>query len=185
VPYVPWMSGKEALLHIVQAEGCTFPEAIEQLKAAIGDRKVDAARASPPHQLIGAIKEITPSGEAKGSMRLGGFGLSFPHPGPLPFRVKRENVLRIWPNPADAPIPTVTKPETEGPHETARPRPIHDGIKKAIDAIWPDGVPAGLKSKERDLQIRAWLVSYRHSVPASNQSLARAVQRELRDRRPM
>jgi hypothetical protein len=183
VPYVPpWMSGNEALLHIVQVEGCTFPEAIEQLKAAIEDRQVDAARASPPHQLISKVKEVTPSGEAKGSR---GFGFSLPRAEPLQFRVKRESVLRIWPIRADAPVPTVVKPETGRSRVTARLRPIHDGIKEAIAAIWPNGIPAGLKSKERDREIRAWLGTNRHSVPTSDLSLAKAVQRVLRGRRLM
>jgi len=181
VPYLPpWMSGNEALLHIVQVEGCTFPEAIEQLKAAIEDRQVDAARASPPHQLIRTVKEITPSGEAKGAR---GFGFSLPHAEPLEFRVKRESVLRIWAGRADAPVPMVIKPRTEPSHATAHPRPIHDGIEEAIDAIWPKGIPAGLKSKERDNEIRVWLGMNRRSVPNSDASLAKAVQRVLRDHR--
>jgi hypothetical protein len=66
---------------------------------------------------------------------------------------------------------------------TGRPRPIYNGIDEAIGAIWPDGIPAGLKSKDRDRKIRAWLESNRCTPPASSQSLTRGIQRVLRDRR--
>jgi hypothetical protein len=175
VPYVSlpsqFMSGKEALLHIVQVDGCTFPEAVKQLAAAIRDKRVGASwvrgRGGTRFVFFNTTG-ITRSGEA--TKRTLSPDFSTTHEAQHAFDVMRASVLRIWPVRTDAPVPVVVKPETKRSHETARPRPIHDGIKKAIDAIWPDGVPAGLKSKERDLQIRAWLGSNRHSVPARSLS---------------
>jgi hypothetical protein len=53
------------------------------------------------------------------------------------------------------------------------------GTYAAINALWPDGIPQGLKAKERDNQVAKWLKAHGHSVP---KALARAVQRVLRPR---
>jgi hypothetical protein len=56
-------------------------------------------------------------------------------------------------------------------------RPIDDGIRAAIAAIWPNGIPRGLKAKDRNNKIEAWLQANGCSVPASPQAFSRAVQR--------
>ena len=57
--------------------------------------------------------------------------------------------------------------------------PGFGGIHEAIAALWPSGIPKGLKAKDRDKRIADWLKQDGRSVP-SGSGLARAVQRALK-----
>jgi hypothetical protein len=54
---------------------------------------------------------------------------------------------------------------------------ISDGIHLAINDLWPDGIPAGVRAKERDNQILEWLKGNDKSTPTN---ISRAVQRVLK-----
>jgi hypothetical protein len=71
--------------------------------------------------------------------------------------------------------------ETATKTSSKRTRPIDDGIRAAIAALWPDSIPRGLKSKDRDNEIAEWLRAHDYSVP-SDSGLARAVQRAMKPR---
>ncbi len=58
-----------------------------------------------------------------------------------------------------------------------RDQPISDGIRLAIKNLWPGGIPAGLRAKERDKKILAWLKDNEKSFP---EDISHAVQRVLK-----
>src|SRR5262249_42269016 len=90
------------------------------------------------------------------------------------FAVLRVNVLRTWP-------PQL--PSSLGSSPKKRASPIADGVQDAITALWPKGIPSGLKAKDRNNEIADWLKSNGRSVPSGN-GLARAVQRAMRAMKP-
>ena len=61
----------------------------------------------------------------------------------------REDVLKLWPQ---------QEKEAAAP---SRSRigggAISVGVRLALDALWPDGVPEGLRAKDRDTQVVQWL----------------------------
>lgn len=63
-----------------------------------------------------------------------------------------------------------------------KPRPIDDGIREAMIALWPrSGIPPqGLKAKERNRKILDWLKRHNRSIPAGDHALAKAVSRALK-----
>jgi hypothetical protein len=65
--------------------------------------------------------------------------------------------------------------------EPGRGGPIDRGIREAIGALWPSGIPGSLRAKHRDNQIRQYLVEHGHSIP-EGEGLAKAVQRALKPR---
>jgi hypothetical protein len=78
---------------------------------------------------------------------------------------------------------------SERPSEKTRSRAksMHSGggvkaraIKRAIDALWPKGIPDGLSGKERNKAIIDWMKRNGCSIPAAPE---RAIQRELKERR--
>jgi predicted DNA-binding transcriptional regulator AlpA len=77
------------------------------------------------------------------------------------------------------------RPEMECSRTTRRPSPIRNGIKEAIDALWPGGVPTTLRAEDRDRQIEVWLKESGCSVSNSREALRRALQRELKARRQL
>jgi hypothetical protein len=54
---------------------------------------------------------------------------------------------------------------------------ISDGIRLAIDDLWPDEIPKGLRAKDRNKKILEWLKDHKKSTPTD---LSKAVQRVLR-----
>jgi hypothetical protein len=56
------------------------------------------------------------------------------------------------------------------------------GIEDAIKQIWDNDIPQGLSPKERNNKIRGWLKDNECSLPKSDASLARAIQRVLKER---
>jgi hypothetical protein len=54
---------------------------------------------------------------------------------------------------------------------------ISDGILLAIDDLWPDEIPKGLRAKDRNKKILEWLKDNKKSIPTD---LSKAVQRVLR-----
>lgn len=70
--------------------------------------------------------------------------------------VCRHDLLELWPErQKDA-----TQSASAKIGSTARQRrhqPISDGVRSAINEIWPGGIPCDLLAKERDEQIIEWL----------------------------
>jgi hypothetical protein len=54
---------------------------------------------------------------------------------------------------------------------------ISDGILLAIDDLWPDEIPKGLRAKDRNKKILEWLKDHKKSIPTDP---SKAVQRVLR-----
>jgi hypothetical protein len=189
------MPGKEALDHIRKTDGCSAAEAIQQLRSAISGGAVGARLPDPRVPSRSAIfppygdkstaffgfPAVSPGSrqiptcaqwakakiQAKGTVRF--FGDASPW---YEFEVLRENVLRVW---------TAQPKLSSASAKSRRGRPIDDGIRQAILALWPKGIPSGLKAKERDNKIDTWLRREEFSVP-SGRGLARAVQRALKPR---
>jgi len=165
VPYVSpppkWMPGQEVLAHIRQADGCSLSEAIKQLKAAISDGQIAARLPDPnsPHHpdrwgpmwwTISAIEEERrrPSPDLWRSAKIHAAGKVnfFDKASPWhAFEVSREHVLRFWPALQSLPV------------KRSKKAPRADGIKDAIKDLWPNGIPRGLRAKERDKRILDWL----------------------------
>jgi hypothetical protein len=192
VPYKPdppaRMPGKEALAHIRQTDQCSTSDAIRQLKAAISDRKIGALLRDPKSpgrsaifppgadQSIFAgigIRQIpspkqwqTAKIRANGTVRFFGEGSPW-----YAFEVLRENVLRLWPDLQPLPIKLNRKKA-----------PITYAIQEAIKHLWPEGIPQGIKAKERNNRIYIWAKENGYSPPAQAAALSKAVQRVLKSR---
>jgi hypothetical protein len=87
--------------------------------------------------------------------------------------VLKEDVLRLWEEGKQPPPAQKTVPK--------RARPVQEGVLEAIGALWPNGIPRSLRSKERDNKIYKWLNENEKSVSLSFSSLERAVQRVLKE----
>lgn len=59
-----------------------------------------------------------------------------------------------------------------------RPRPMTYAVAKAIAAMWPNGLPPGMRAKERDWQVRRHLEANGVRV-LSDAAVRRAVERVL------
>jgi hypothetical protein len=92
--------------------------------------------------------------------------------------VSHEGLLKLWPeHQKDATRPL--RPEIGSNTTQRRDGPISNGIRLAIDALWPNGDRQGLRAKDRDNKILAWLEDNKRSIPAN---IARAVQRVLKEK---
>jgi hypothetical protein len=179
------MPGKEALDFICKAElGCSEADAIDQLRAAIVNRAVGARLTHMQRPPVGsspvqARSESVPEPAAwqRAQMRSDGsvrFNRREPWRG---FEVIRENVLRVWSEPSlsDQRPEVMAHPKKAHPHRTS------DSIREAISTLWPDGVPIGLRAKDRDNRILEYLHNRGLSAPKGS-GLARAVQRAMKPR---
>ena len=195
-PPSAWMPGKEALDHIRETDGCSASDAIKQLRSAISDGRASARLPDPkvPHRsaifppcgdrfiiydtglptpmLSPGFRQIPTREEwrnakilANGTVRFFG-GMTARYA----FEVRRADILRLW---------FTSLASSSDPAPRTRKRPIEDGIREAIAALWENNIPKGLKPKERDNKIAAWLKSKDYSVPSG---LARAVQRAIKPR---
>jgi hypothetical protein len=94
--------------------------------------------------------------------------------------VCRQDLLELWPErQKDA-----TQSASAKIGSTARQRrhqPISDGVRSAINEIWPGGIPCDLLAKERDEQIIEWLKAKNKKNIAGN--LSRTIQRVLKKER--
>jgi hypothetical protein len=84
----------------------------------------------------------------------------------------REDVLGLWLEAKEPPAAPKAVPK--------RARPVEEGVLEAIRALWPNGIPRGLKAKQRDNEIHKWLKTNGRSVGTdASPSFSRAVQRVL------
>jgi hypothetical protein len=182
------MPGKDALDFIRKADtGCSVADAIDQLRRAIVARAVGATIVIPV--VRARLKDMKPVPIAMGSSSMQPHSWSQPSramwqrakirsdgsvqfdlKGPwLPFAVIRSNVQREWGAP-----PSYRR-------QGVKARPIDDGIREALAALWPPGTHLPLKAKERNQKIVECLRARGYSSP-SGSGLARAVQRAMKPR---
>src|SRR4029077_17018416 len=82
-----------------------------------------------------------------------------------------EDVLRLWQEARQPPAPKALPKRT---------RPVEEGIIEAIRALWANGIPRGVKPKQRDNDVHKWLKTNARSVGTdASPSFSRAVQRVL------
>jgi hypothetical protein len=86
--------------------------------------------------------------------------------------VRREDVLLMWP---ERSRPPPGQPTSNVPLGHRQPR--ENGVVQAIRDLWPNGIPEGLKAKERNNRIITQLKENGASVP---RDVPKAVQRALR-----
>jgi hypothetical protein len=196
LPYFPpppfWMSGKDALRHIRQTDGCSLSKARNQLQSAIADGAVTARLPDPkdPSQMAifppwaddtprgpGSSPMLSPGNRqfpprklwATASIRANGTVQFFSHATPwYRFDVERAHILRIWPA-----APKHSK--------RTKARPVEDGIREAIAALWPGGIRPSVRTAARNEHIAKWLKANGYSVQSPS-ALVRAVQRVLKSR---
>jgi hypothetical protein len=178
------MPGDEAIEHIRQTERCTRADAIYQLQTAIAHGAVRVRIPSAatrqirsevlPKELLfyestgpGPSPMVAPNlplswsvAEIRADGTVGWFGSRTR----CRFWVHRDDVLRIWPVALAA--------------RRNKTAPITQGVREAIDNLWPNGIPIALKGKHRDKQIAEWLKANGRSTPPPD-ALPRAVQRVL------
>ena len=185
MPYEPppsvWMPGKEAIVYIRTIKKCTTKRAIEQLRLAIVHRAVGAILADMKKPPIGSSGPISVPSDSiptremwkTAQIKANGTVLFSDADSPRVFQVIRENVLRIW-------------AKDDFGHLSAKPfrksAPVKTAVLRAINQLWPDGIPAGLKAKERNRKIAAQIKLNEDSIP-SDGGLARAVQRAIKSDR--
>jgi hypothetical protein len=174
------MPGKEALNHICKTDRCSVPSAIEQLRCALSDGAV-TGRLTDANLPRGAIYssmmlmsmfDCIPAPERwqDAKIRPDGTVQFFDHPY-YEFAIFEEDVLRVWP----------AQPQPSVPINRKKARPVEDGAREALSVLWPNGIPAGLKAKDRNNKIRNWLRQQGYSS-STDEGLARAVQRALKPR---
>jgi hypothetical protein len=148
-----WMSLYEAANYVEATMKCYRGKAIDLLHQAARGLKLKSRTVnSSPRWVVSIIggREVWHS---DGGERI---------------EVSRKGVLDLWPEQQkDATPSTSLKPGSSA---------ISDGIRLAIGTLWPDGIPAGVRAKERDNQIREWLEDNKKSIPTD---LSRAVQRVI------
>jgi hypothetical protein len=153
-----WMPYPAVVAHVVATQHCYRERAVVLVREAIDGLRVKSRTVSgSPYytesQLPGG-EEIFFSSYGKG------------------IEVWREDVLREWP---ERSRPPPAQPTSNIP--LRHPRPIEEGVVQAIRDSWPNGIPAGLKAKERNNRIIARLKENGASVPGD---VSKAVQRALR-----
>ena len=145
-----WMSFHDALAHVEATQKCYEELAIKLLQQATYSLKIRSRTVQSAPRWVQA-GDIVYSDNGK--------DLEF----------CREDLLKLWPE------------QQKGAATSRRPRigsgAISDGVRLAIDSLWPDGVPEGLRAKERNEQVRQWLKDHNKSIPSD---LSKAVQRALK-----
>jgi hypothetical protein len=90
--------------------------------------------------------------------------------------VRSSDVSRIFIGPATQVVPKAARASLSRKSASgAKTR----GINEALASLWPDGLPDGLIAKDRNNQIRQYLIDQKLSVPAD---LSRIIQRALKKR---
>jgi hypothetical protein len=151
-----WMSVDEAATYVEATVGCYREKAIDLLRQAADGLKVKSRTVnSSPRWIVDsdiAGNEIFYSDHGKR------------------IELYRDDVLKLWPK-------HHRKDATQSTPLKTRSSAISDGIRLAMNNLWPGGIPEGVRAKERDNQIREWLKDNRKSIP---ENVPRAVQRVLK-----
>ena len=192
MPYVPppsvLMPGNEAIDHIRAVEKYSAPEhAIEQLRLAIVHRGVGAILDDMKKPPFGSSPISVPSDSIPppemwktAQINVDGTVIFSAADSPRPFKVIRENMLRIW-SQEEVDNPNAKSGETLNTGARQRSAPVLTGVCNAAKELWPDGIPNTLKAKERNKMIADQIKLKGGSVP-SDGGLARAVQRAIKSK---
>jgi hypothetical protein len=156
-----WMPLHGVIAHVEAAVQCPRGKAIELVREAMYSLKV---RSQTVCGSPGWIVSTSPDGNER-----------FHSDGGNRTEVWREDVLREW-SEHSRHQPSLVQTACKVPRRG--PRPIEEGIVLSIDRLWPDGIPVGLRAKERDKSIAADLKKNGASVP---DNISRPVQRALRE----
>ena len=156
-----WMSLDEATTYVEATVKCYREKAIDLVRQAADGLKLKSRTTvnSPPRwvDLIIDGKVVTVSDRG------------------IRLEICRKDVLELWPEQKkDAAASTPSRIGSGA---------IADGIRLAIADLWPDGIPEGLRAKDRDIKILDWLIAHKKSVPEGNGGLSKAVQRVLKQAR--
>jgi hypothetical protein len=156
-----WISLDTAVAHVEAKLECYHEKAVDLVRQAVNNLKVKSktVNSSPTWNVsVIAGQEIFHS---DGGNRV---------------EVYRQDVLELWPErQKDA---TRSAPAKIGPTAAQRRRqPISDGVRSAINELWPGGIPADLMAKERNEQIIEWL---KGKNKKTSKNLPRTIQRVLK-----
>ena len=160
-----WISLEDAVTYVAARLPCYREKALDLVQQAADNLTLKSRTTtnSSPRWIVSVV-----AGEER-----------FHSDGGTRIEVCREDLLSLWPeHQKDATRPL--QPEIRSNATQRRDRPISNGIRLAIDALWPDGIPQGLTAKDRDNEILKWLKNTKKSSPAN---IARAVQRVLKAKR--
>ena len=89
--------------------------------------------------------------------------------------VSREEVLKLWPR-ADQQISAGKDTQKTGSNN----KPKLELAKRAMAALWPEGVPVELASKARNRQICKWCKDNGHGAPPSPRTISTAIKNHRR-----
>jgi hypothetical protein len=145
-----WMSFNEALTHVEATQKCYEELAIRLLQQAADSLKIRSrAVQGSPRWVVSGDKYFADDGR----------DLQF----------CREDILTLWPE---------QRKEGAAPGRSRiGSGAISVAVHLALEALWPNGVPEGLRAKERNEKVLEWLKDNNKSVPTD---LAKAVQRVLK-----
>lgn len=142
-----WISLDEAASYVEAAKGCYQQKAIDLLRQAADGLKLKT-RTSPSRRWIVSVVAGETRYHADDGKRI---------------EFYRKDVLAFC--------------ESKSTPPKIRSGAISDGIRLAIKDLWPDGIPDGVRAKDRDNQILDWLKHNNKSIPTN---ISRAVQRALK-----
>jgi hypothetical protein len=153
-----WMLVHDVIDFVEKAQHCYRERAIRLVRDALDSGQVRS------RTVEGAPMWLTSS--------LGGSEIFYSDDGRR-IEVLQEDVFRLWQEGKQPPGAQKTVPK--------RARPVEEGVLEAIRALWPNGIPRGLKPKERDNEIHKWLKENGRSVGKdATSSFSRAAQRVLK-----
>jgi hypothetical protein len=145
-----WMSFHDALAHVETTQKCYQELAIKLLLQATDNLKIRSRTfQGSPRWVVSGDKYYSDDGR----------DLQF----------CREDVLRLWPEQQNE--------VTASTRSRIKSGAISVGVSLALHALWPSGVPAGLRAKDRDKAVHKWLKDHNKSIPSN---LPKAVQRALK-----
>jgi hypothetical protein len=143
-----WISLDAAVAYVEATQQCYREKAVDLLRQAANNLKLKSRTVnSSPKWIVSDIAGVE----------------TFHSDGGQRIELYHEDVLALC--------------ESKSTPPKIRSGAISDGIRLAINARWPDGIPAGVRAKERDNQILEWLKRNDKSIPAD---ISRAVQRVLK-----
>jgi hypothetical protein len=157
-----WMPLHEVIAHVEAIKECHRGKATQLVREAVDGLKVKSKTV-----LDSSVYRVwhLPGGEEAFSNGDGSIELW------------REDVFRMWPEHSrEQPLPA----QTASNAPPTRRRPRETGIVEAIRDIWPNGIPARIKPKERDRMIRAWLIEKGEKIE-DKQSITRQIQRVFKE----
>ena len=144
-----WISLDEAASYVEVTKGCYREKAIDLLRQAADGLKLKSRTItnSPPRWNVSVVA---------GNER-------FHSDGRQRIELYRKDVLALC--------------ESKSTPPKIGSGAISDGIHLAIKDLWPNGIPKGVRAKERDNEILEWLKQNDKSIPTN---ISRAVQRALK-----